>query len=139
MTSFEHDMGEMVREAGATEAKKSLAMNYVRATGRIANGHRGNAEAICDAMIAQMPIILEMYLEPRLGLKDVEKAVAKHLSDCPASKVAARKGDSANVADFNWQRFLFAVGERLTWPGAAVAIALIFREPITALLMRLGG
>jgi hypothetical protein len=37
MTTFEQNMGEMVRESGAPESKKSLAMNYVRATGKIAN------------------------------------------------------------------------------------------------------
>jgi hypothetical protein len=140
MTSFEHDMGEMVRESGVTEAKKTLAMNYVRATGKIANGSRGNVEALCDAMIAQTPIMLEMYLERHAQAQDVEEAIAAHLAACPA-KISGG-GDNiaiAGMTGMNWQRMIFSVATKVSWPGAWLITAFMFKDQIATLLLRLGG
>lgn len=133
MTSFEHDMGEMVKQSGVTEAKKTLAMSYVRATGKIANGSRGNVEALCDAMLAQTPIILEMYLERHAVATDIDTAILEHMERCKGNMARRPEGcDALPVA--SWQRLVFSVASKVTWPGAWMITALMFRDEISALI-----
>lgn len=147
--AFAEDMAEMVRVSGATEAEKSLAMAYVRATGKIANGHKGNPDAMCDAMIAQTPILLEMYLARRVTRKDVEDCVARHVSDCPAgAAMRLRKGDrddsgsgvdcgvGVGLGGFNWPRFAFALVAKGGWPGAVVVLGFYYKDLIEQLVLR---
>jgi len=132
MTSFERDMGEMVRESHASESKKSLAMNFVRASGKLANGSRGNIEAVCDAFTAQTPILLELYLERRVDAETVEQAIVKHISNCPGQ--ALRRGESGDASGMNWQRLAFAAISKATWPGVALCALVMYQEEIRCIL-----
>jgi hypothetical protein len=123
-------MGEMVRESGAPEAKKSLAMNFVRASGKLANGSRGSVEAVCDAFTAQTPILLELYLERRVDAQAVEEAIVKHISNCPGQALRLR-GDGGEM---NWQRLAFAAISKATWPGVALCALVMYQEEIRAIL-----
>ena len=134
MTPFEQNMGDMVHESEISEAKKSLAMTYVRAMGKIANGSRGSVEAVCDALIAQTPIMLEMYRESRVDIKTVEDAIVKHIANCPGQIVLRRADGTDGTGVLNWQRLAFAAISKATWPGAVVTIAAMFRSEIQQIL-----
>ncbi len=136
MTPFEQNMGDMVKESHASEAKKSLAMNYVRASGKIANGSRNCIEALSDAMVAQTPIILELYLQTFPTMAETTAMIAAHHAACNAAHsaqlVAIRQSDAP--AGMNWQRLAFAAISKATWPGAVVALAAMFRSEIQQIL-----
>jgi hypothetical protein len=137
-TPFEEDMGNMVHESDASESKKSLAMNYVRATGKLANGSRGNLEAVSDAIVAQTPILLEIYLQTFPTLTETTAMIAAHAASCATlhteQLVAIRKGDADTDSPLNWQRLAFAAISKATWPGAIVALAAMFRSEIQQIL-----
>jgi len=137
MTTFEQNMGDMVHESDISEAKKSLAMNYVRAMGKIANGSRGSVEAVCDALIAQTPIMIEMYRESRVDIKTVEDVIAKHIANCPGQIILRRGEGSDGAGTLNWQRMAFAVVSKATWPGAVIVLAVMFRPEIQQILSTL--
>lgn len=137
MTSFERDMGKMVRESRAPESKKSLAMNFVRASGKLANGSRGSVEAVCDAFTAQTPILLELYLERRVDAQAVEQAIVKHIANCPGQAMLRRSEVGDGLVGMNWQRLLFAVATKIGWPGAFVLSVFMLRDTIASLVARL--
>jgi hypothetical protein len=121
-TAFEEDMNDMVRESHAPESKKSLAMNFVRASGKLANGSRGNIEAVCDAFIAQTPILLEMYLGECVTRDTVAGIIQDHVAKCPLNSVALRKHDTG---DIDWKRIAIAGLVNMGWPGAVLGVAIV--------------
>jgi hypothetical protein len=144
-TPFEEDMGNMVHESDAPESKKSLAMNYVRATGRLANGSRNSIEAVSDAIVAQTPILLEIYLQTFPTLPEAAAMIAAHHESCAtlhAEKHAAileqiahrHADDEVPAGAINWPRLAFAAISKATWPGAVVTIAAMFRSEIQQIL-----
>jgi len=138
-TSFEHDMGEMVRESKASESKRSLAMNYVRATGKISNGEKQNVSAISDAIIAQTPIMLELYLESRPTVEVISSMLDDQVRICPVrlrkDEVNLTATDAGMTEGVNWTRMLFQVVTKIGWPGAFVLIVYILRQPLTSFLL----
>jgi len=143
MTRFEEDMRQMVEHAGdsMSQEKRTLAMNYVRAVGNLANGSRGSLEALCDAMVVQQPIILGMFLQPSVTKADVDAVVARHASQCKEScqGIAKRGQGGTGPLGLNWQRLLFATLANLSWPAAIVivTIAVVFKEPLILWLSKL--
>jgi hypothetical protein len=143
MTTFEQNMGEMVRESGAPEAKKSLAMNYIRATGKIANGSRSCIEAVSDAIVAQTPILLELYLQSFPTINETTAMIAAHHEACATlhaekhaailEQIAHRRIDD-DPSPINWPRLAFAALSKATWPGAVVTLAAMFRSEIQQIL-----
>lgn len=140
MTPFEQNMGDMVRESNAPEAKKSLAMNYVRATGKIANGSKSCIEALSEAIVAQTPILLELYLQIFPTLAEVAALIEAHAAHCKLNKehkesiVRLRRDEGGEDMPFNWKRLLFEFGARMGWPAAVVIISIIYRSEIVKLL-----
>jgi len=138
MNSLEHDMGQMVREAKASEAKKSLAMNYVRQVGKISNQEEdADITDLYSLVQAQIPIILEMYLEPRVDSDTIEYAIQRHLVACPVALQVARRKDDDDLHPFNWQRMLFTVATKISWPGAAVIIVWLLQDDFRTGVARL--
>jgi len=129
-TQFAHDMTDMVEKSNVTISKKNLARIYVREAAKLANGSRGSIEAICDAFVAQTPILLEMYLTevttPETLRIEVEKAVAKHVADCPLKisqihdTMRMRKSDEGST---DWKRLGITAFQNLGWPGAVAMMA----------------
>lgn len=133
MNSFEQNMGDMVRESDASDPAKSLAMTYVRKMGAIANGSRDDVGAVSDALAAQTPILLELYLRNTPTMGDVQAVVAKHVSTC-AKKAASSHGPLHALSALSRPRFLMSMASRATWPFAVIVVSFMFKDEIAALL-----
>jgi len=136
-------MRQMVEHAGDTmsQDKRTLAMNYVRAVGSLANGSRGSLESLCDAMIIQQPIILGMFLQPTITKADVDAVVEHHASQCREScSGIAKRGEGGEGGEgpfgLNWQRLSFSMLSRIGWPGAIVTLAFLFKDEISIWLTK---
>jgi hypothetical protein len=142
-SQFAADMGEMVKASSVSESKKTLAMNYVRETGRLANGSRGSVEAICDAFVAQTPILLEMYLADTPTKANVKQVVAEavqhHIKDCPLkieemhSTMKRRKSDTGAT---DWKRLSITALSNIGWPGALLGMVYFVSEMVKFILSR---
>ncbi len=143
VNQFMSDMGEMVRSSAVTESKKTLAMNYVREAGRLANGSRGSVEAVCDAFVAQTPILLEMYLADtpsKAAVKEiVSEAVNQHIKDCPLkidemhNTISRRKSDTGST---DWKRIGITALTSMGWPGALLGMTYFVSELVKFILTR---
>jgi len=140
-TQFLTDMSNMVEESTVTVSKKNLARTFVRDVSKLANGSRGSVEAICDALVAQTPILLEMYLADvptHQAVKEiVSSAVNAHIKDCPLkiselhSTMRQRKSDSGET---DWKRIGISALMKLGWPGASVGLAYYVVEALRLFL-----
>jgi len=128
-TPLQHDLGIMVGESDMSEAKKTLAMTYVREIGRISNGERNSVGAISDVLCAQAPMILELYKEQTVTREVLDKALQDHTAACPLQQPS--KGKTIKLTSSHpVAAALAAVG----WPGAilgsAYALYLLVKEVV---------
>ncbi len=140
-TQFFEDMSKMINDSHIDVSKKNLARAYVRDAAKLANGSRGSVEAICDAFVAQTPIMLEMYMKntpTEETVKDiVSEAVNSHIKDCPLkinelhSTMRQRKSDGGET---DWRRIGVSALMKLGWPGAAVGLAYYVVEALKLFL-----
>jgi len=147
MTAFESDMRAMVAEADMSEAKRTLALAYVRDTGKLANGSRGSLEAVCDALVSQTPLFLEMYLAKNQSAADVDAAISRHLADCMSRHVAEattvapviehRRGQGGDgPMGLNWRRLAHDTISRATWPSAAITLGAMYQDTVCKIVER---
>lgn len=101
------DCRTIVRGSGASESKKTVAMNCVRAL-----------ETNASDVAAILPMLLEVYFVPYE--KAIQDAISKHMEACTNSLNGKK----------TW---ILTLLTHIGWPGAAVVIAYMIPDIVEAL------
>ena len=122
------DFSRWIEKQDCDEARKTVATQYVSSLRPLENGGAADIKAISAALIAQAPMLLEIYFRQHVTKSEVETAVAIHATECRA--VERRDGSTP----INWRRLGFSTVSRIGWPAAVIYFLSTYREVVTRLL-----